>query len=121
MEGSCTTSPIVLSGFATQQFHGYCPARGARDGLENARGAIAVARGPGLDARLLHNYAFVGPDYSSRKAVTTGSLAARHAGNSPPKSPITIANVSACARSVGVTANANDTWLNDWKFIVDVW
>ena len=33
---------------------------------------------------------------------------------------MTTANNIACVISAGVTAKANATWLNDWKFIVDV-
>ena len=62
-----------------------------------------------------------GADQSSRKAVTTGRRAARHAGNRPPRRPINSEYIKAWPSSPGVTAKANATWLNDWKFMVDVW
>ena len=53
----------------------------------------------------------------SRPAVGRRAIA----GNNPPRSPITTSRSAPCPSSAGVTANANATWLNDWKFIVDVW
>ena len=50
-----------------------------------------------------------------------GSRAARRAGNSPPTNPMIRAYVRPIPSSCGVTWNANATWLNVEKFMVDVW
>ena len=58
--------------------------------------------------------------YSSRKAVTIGSRAARMAGKRPPNSPITRAYAAPCMSSAGVTVKAKATWLKVCQFIVAV-
>ena len=59
-------------------------------------------------------------DHNSRSAVATGSLAARMAGKSPPKKPITTAHTMPWTSSAGVTANANATWLKVCQLMVAV-
>src|ERR1019366_4318147 len=59
--------------------------------------------------------------YSSLSADGIGSRAARMAGSRPPISPITSEYDKPWMSSRGVTVNANATWLNVCKFIVDVW
>ena len=58
--------------------------------------------------------------HSSRRAVATGSRAARRAGKIPPANPITTAQTMPWISSAGVTLNANATWLNVCQLMVAV-
>lgn len=51
-------------------------------------------------------------DYDSRKAVLTGNLAARAAGNNPPMKPMASAHLRPVHSRPGVTANSKTTWVN---------
>ena len=51
------------------------------------------------------------PNHNSRNAVVTGNLAARSAGNSPPRKPIASAHLRPLHTSAGDTLKSKTTWL----------
>ena len=59
--------------------------------------------------------------YSWRKAAAIGRRAARRAGNSPPRNPMTSAQRPPCTSSAGVTSKANATCENVCQLNVAVW
>lgn len=59
-------------------------------------------------------------NHNSRRATVIGSRAARMAGNKPPISPITAAQVMPRTNNAGVTRKAKVSWLKLWKFMVEV-